>query len=113
MHNSAALLPELIDDGIRVGIYAGMTDLMCHWYGNEQWTSALKHNLSSEYAKEPTKEWKDKDGKVAGYVRAVGKGGFGSWAWVKLPESGHMVPMDQPERALQLVEAWRDNKALV
>ena len=30
MHNSALLLPELIDDGVRLLVYAGNADLMCN-----------------------------------------------------------------------------------
>ena len=30
-HNSAAFLPPLIEDGIRVLIYAGNADAMCSW----------------------------------------------------------------------------------
>jgi cathepsin A (carboxypeptidase C) len=31
MHNSAALLPELINDGVRLLVYAGNADLMCNF----------------------------------------------------------------------------------
>ena len=36
MHNSAQLLPPLIDDGIRVLIYAGEDDFMCNYLGNKR-----------------------------------------------------------------------------
>ena len=31
MHNSAALLPELLADGIRLLVYAGDADMMCNF----------------------------------------------------------------------------------
>lgn len=31
MRNSAALLPELIDDGVRLLVYAGNADLACNY----------------------------------------------------------------------------------
>lgn len=31
MHNSAALLPELIDDDIKLLVYAGNADMMCNF----------------------------------------------------------------------------------
>ena len=31
MHNTAALLPELIDDGVRLLVYAGNTDMVCNF----------------------------------------------------------------------------------
>lgn len=30
-HNSALLLPELIDDGVRLLVYAGNADMMCNY----------------------------------------------------------------------------------
>lgn len=30
-HNSAALLPELIDDGLKLLVYAGNADMMCNY----------------------------------------------------------------------------------
>jgi cathepsin A (carboxypeptidase C) len=30
MHNAAALLPELVEDGVRLLIYAGNADFMCN-----------------------------------------------------------------------------------
>ncbi len=31
MHNSAALLPELLEDGMRLLVYAGNADAMCNF----------------------------------------------------------------------------------
>lgn len=31
MHNSAALLPPLIEDGVRLLVYAGNADMMCNF----------------------------------------------------------------------------------
>ena len=31
MHNSAALLPPLIEDGVRLLVYAGNADMMCNY----------------------------------------------------------------------------------
>lgn len=31
VHNSADLLPELINDGVRLLVYAGITDFMCNF----------------------------------------------------------------------------------
>lgn len=33
MHNSAAVLPELLEDGVRVLVYAGNADFMCNFIG--------------------------------------------------------------------------------
>ena len=31
MHNSALLLPELLEDGVRLLVYAGNADMMCNF----------------------------------------------------------------------------------
>ncbi|CAO1629228.1 unnamed protein product [Jaminaea pallidilutea] len=111
MHDSSALLPPLIEDGIRVGIYAGVADAMCHWVGNEKWTSKLDHSFSKEYKSASTKQWKE-GGKSAGTVRSAGEG-FGNFAFITINEAGHMVPFDQPQWASKLQESWINNKALV
>ncbi|GMF29546.1 unnamed protein product [Phytophthora lilii] len=39
---------DMLDDGLRVLVYAGDADLMCNWIGNQAWTLAL--------------DWQGKDG---------------------------------------------------
>lgn len=34
MHDSAALLPDLVEDGIRLLVYAGEDDFMCEYLGS-------------------------------------------------------------------------------
>jgi cathepsin A (carboxypeptidase C) len=112
MHNSAALLPELIDDGVRLLVYAGNADMMCNYMGNERWVDALETKFSSEYEGAPTLPWViKKGGPVVGEVKVAGKKG-GNVAFVNVHKAGHMVPYDQPEAALDLITKWVHNKPL-
>jgi len=109
MHNSAALLPELINDGVRLLVYAGNADIMCNYIGNEKWVEKLETKFHKEFKAAPSIQWVTaRDGRVAGEVRSAGGGGFGSGnvTFVNVHEAGHMVPYDQPEAALDLFTRW-------
>lgn len=41
MRNPALGIPALLEDGIRLLIYAGEEDLICNWLGNSRWVNAL------------------------------------------------------------------------
>jgi len=109
MHNSAALLPDLVNDGIRLLVYAGNADMMCNYMGNEQWLSQLETKFHKEFFAAKSIPWvTTESGRLAGGVRSAGGGGFtaGNITFVEVYEAGHMVPYDQPEAALDLFTRW-------
>lgn len=106
---------EMLDDALRVLIYAGDADLMCPWIGNRAWTLDL--------------EWQGKDGYNAVEERAfiahdplLPDGGsnidagvvrsFDNFAFVRVYDAGHMVPMNQPAVSLNLINRFFTNKTL-
>ncbi|KAF7297920.1 Carboxypeptidase [Mycena chlorophos] len=108
-HNSAKLLPELIEGGVRLLIYAGLADAMCNAIGNEKWLEVLENKFQSEYVAAKPKPWVTASkGDVVGTVRAAGGNGFtaGNVTFVQVFEAGHMVPYDQPEAALDMFTRW-------
>ncbi|THG96311.1 hypothetical protein EW026_g5506 [Hermanssonia centrifuga] len=109
MHNSAALLPDLINDDIKLLVYAGNADMMCNFIGNEAWVSKLEHKFHAEFEKSVSTPWITLgSGKIAGEVRSAGGDGFtaGNVTFVQIYEAGHMVPFDQPEAALDMFTRW-------
>lgn len=83
-HNSAALIPEMLEDGIRVLIYAGdqvcsctqflsrltspspgadvvcivaPKDFMCNWIGNKRWPLELDSIFKKELNAKEDKQW--------------------------------------------------------
>ncbi|KIK04018.1 hypothetical protein K443DRAFT_676325 [Laccaria amethystina LaAM-08-1] len=109
MHNSALLLPDLINDGIRLLVYAGNADLMCNYIGNERWVELLQTKFHKEFSETKSVPWSTlESGRIAGEVRSAGGGGFtaGNITYVNVHEAGHMVPFDQPEAALDLITRW-------
>ncbi|KAJ6614660.1 carboxypeptidase C [Mycena sp. CBHHK59/15] len=115
MHNSAALLGELVDGGVRLLVYAGNADMMCNFIGNERWLEVLESKFTGEFRAAKSVPWiAAGSGKLAGSVRSAGGKGFsaGNVTFVTVFEAGHMVPFDQPEAALDLITRWIDNTPL-
>jgi len=109
MRNSALLLPELVNDGIRLLVYAGNADMMCNYIGNERWVEQLDTKFRDEFSTTKPVPWITTDsGKLAGEVRSAGGAGFtaGNITFVNVHEAGHMVPYDQSEAALDLFTRW-------
>jgi len=109
MHNSAILLPELINDGLRLLVYAGNADMMCNFIGNERWVEQLETKFLKEFTESKPVPWVTfESGRTAGTVRSAGGGGFtaGNVTFVAVHEAGHMVPYDQPEAALDMFTRW-------
>lgn len=98
-HNSALLLPELIEAGVRMMIYAGnagtfstlpspfqvphsnycpssrLTDFMCNYIGNERWVEELSTSFKSEFASAPSLPFITTGHKVINEDRSVGSAG--------------------------------------
>ncbi|PAV19070.1 serine carboxypeptidase [Pyrrhoderma noxium] len=109
MHNSALLLTDLVNDGVRLLIYAGNADYMCNFIGNELWLEELDSNFHDEFAAAKSQPWVTlAGGKIAGTVRSAGATEFssGNVTYVQVYDAGHMVPYDQPEAALDLITRW-------
>ncbi|CAK9001766.1 unnamed protein product [Durusdinium trenchii] len=91
------LLPDLLADGIDVLIYAGDVDYICNWLGNKAWTTKLDWAHAAEFRQAPDEDWK-LDGRTVAKLRSSNGLNF-----MQVFEAGHMVPMDQPKVALQMV----------
>ncbi|GJN87394.1 hypothetical protein Rhopal_000343-T1 [Rhodotorula paludigena] len=110
-HNTAGLIPELLDAGIRFLIYAGSADFMCNSKGNLAWTNAMDWTHASKYRKADLIGFKS-NGKKAGHTKAVSpNGGAGLFRYLEINEAGHMVPYDQPEVSLDFFTRWIRNES--
>ncbi|BGP54355.1 hypothetical protein JCM8202_000788 [Rhodotorula sphaerocarpa] len=110
-HNTAALIPPLLEDGIRFLIYAGSADFMCNSKGNLEWTLAMEWSKASKYQKAKLIPFKS-SGKKAGSTQAVTlDGGAGLLRYLEINEAGHMVPYDQPEVSLDMFTRWIRNES--
>lgn len=105
MKNYHMLIPPMLAAGIDVLIYAGDQDFICNWLGNEKWTLKLPWEHKAEFnaaAKVPFvvkgKEVGAMDGKEVGELRS-----HANFHFLRVYQAGHMVPMDQPEAALGML----------
>jgi len=95
------LVPGLIEQ-IPVLIYAGDADYICNWLGNKAWTEALEWPGQKAYNKASFDELKlSADGTTIGNVKSSG-----NFTFIKLHAAGHMVPYDQPEASLDMLNRW-------
>eukprot|EP00440_Ansanella_granifera_P048320 gb/GFBE01052346.1/.p1 GENE.gb/GFBE01052346.1/~~gb/GFBE01052346.1/.p1 ORF type:complete len:485 (+),score=144.75 gb/GFBE01052346.1/:1-1455(+) len=110
MRNYHELIPPMLEAGLDILIYAGDQDFICNWLGNEKWVLALEWSLKADFnavAKKPFvvagKEVGDKSGQEVGELRS-----FANFHFLRVYQAGHMVPMDQPEAALGMLNALLD-----
>ncbi|CAM6021973.1 unnamed protein product [Sphagnum balticum] len=105
MKNLEKGIPELLEDGIKLLIYAGEYDLICNWLGNSRWVTAMDWSGQIEYAKA---DWQafTVDGHEAGVFT-----GYGPLNFLKVHDAGHMVPMDQPKHSLEMLYRWTRGKS--
>ncbi|KAJ9103145.1 hypothetical protein QFC21_002567 [Naganishia friedmannii] len=111
MRETSLLMVPLVNEGIRLLIYAGVRDLMCNYIGNEQWVDVLPTKYNEEFMNSTATPFIDSDKKETGYVRSAGKGA-GNVAFMAIYDAGHMVPQDQPVASLDMLQRWLDNKPL-
>ncbi|OJD30733.1 carboxypeptidase y [Diplodia corticola] len=95
------LVPGILEQ-IPVLIYAGDADFICNWLGNKAWSEALEWPGKKAYAPLPLEDLKlGGDGKKIGEVKSSG-----NFTFLRLHAGGHMVPYDQPEASLDMLNRW-------
>ncbi|KAF1329242.1 Serine protease family s10, partial [Globisporangium splendens] len=99
---------DLLNDGIRVLIYAGDADLVCNWYGNQAWAKALEWDGKAEFNAVAERAYITDSGIDAGAVRSHDN----RFTFLRIYNSGHMVPRDQPEVALDMINKFVKNEKL-
>ncbi|XP_058734967.1 serine carboxypeptidase-like, partial [Vicia villosa] len=100
MFNYDQYIPPLLENGIKVLIYAGEFDFIYNWLGNSQWVHAMKWSGKEQFVASKTVPFLV-DGKNAGSLN-----NYGLLSFLKVNGAGHMVAMDQPKAALQMLKEW-------
>ncbi|KAI0714777.1 alpha/beta-hydrolase [Earliella scabrosa] len=110
MRNSAALLPPLVNAGMRLLVFAGDTDGVCNHIGVERWMLELEHKHHEEFANAPFLPfYVEQIEDFGGMVRSAGGPGAGNVTYVQIFDGGHMAPHDQPEATLDMITRWVQN----
>jgi carboxypeptidase C (cathepsin A) len=114
MKNFQGTIAPMVEGGVRVLIYAGDTDFICNWMGNKAWTMSIPWSGREQYHATGDHEWyyDEEKSRIGGYARSApstNENG-GSLSFLQVLEAGHMVPMDQPEAALAMLNGFTSNK---
>ncbi|KAK1308379.1 Serine carboxypeptidase 3 [Acorus calamus] len=104
MRNLEVGIPALLEDGVKMLIYAGEYDLICNWLGNSRWVHSMEWSGQQHFVNSPTLSF-EVDNKEAGQTKS-----HGPLAFLKVHNAGHMVPMDQPKAALEMLKRWTGGK---
>eukprot|EP00897_Mesotaenium_endlicherianum_P001090 jgi/Mesen1/10982/ME000096S10551 len=104
MRNIEPLVPPLLEASVRALVYAGEKDFICNWLGNSRWVAALPWSGHEAYNAAPAVPF-EVAGREAGVATSAGPLTF-----LKVHDAGHMVPMDQPEAALEMLTRFLQNK---
>jgi cathepsin A (carboxypeptidase C) len=91
---------ELLEKNVPVLLYAGDKDYICNWLGNHAWSDALEYSGHAQFARAKLQPWV-LHGRRAGEVKNEG-----IFTFLRIYDAGHMVPYDQPEHALDMVNRW-------
>ncbi|KAF7560127.1 hypothetical protein G7046_g4025 [Stylonectria norvegica] len=110
----------LEEGGVDVLIYNGNLDLACNTPGNLRWMERLSWKGQAEFVAQSMEQWQSpRDGElvVAGTMKEVkapvnGGDGEARLAFVTVDEAGHMVPLDQPEMTLYLIQKWMNGESI-
>lgn len=100
------LIPPLLEEGVSVLVYSGRNDFLCNWHGNQAWVDSLMWSRAGEWAAAPTSRWRAGAASNAGTVKQVGP-----LALITVNNAGHMVPMDKPAVALEMIRAFLSKAA--
>lgn len=98
-------LPDILESGIRILIYAGDADFICNWIGNKAWTKELEWKGKFEFNTSIDKEWYGKGKESVGQIRT-----FENFTFLRIYQAGHMVPYDQPEASSDMINGWLKNE---
>ena len=106
------LVPVLEADGVKVQMYAGTNDLILGPPPTARMLDSLDWSGAATYASAPKTVWRvegvDEGGAIdpiAGYCRSAQ-----NFTFAVVRGAGHMVPTDQPQRALDLITRFVDGR---
>jgi len=101
------LVPLMESPDVEVLVYSGQNDVILGAPLTEQFLDTLDWQGKALYAGAAKQAWHVGavvNNPLAGYVKRVSDQGLGGFTYAVVRGAGHMVPTDQPERALDLID---------
>lgn len=84
---------QLLNNDYKVFVYSGDKDFSCNWEGGYNWVTKMNWKHAIEFNKNKL-----------GDCEYGSCQEFANLKFIKVSDSGHMVPMDQPEKALDMLD---------
>jgi len=107
--NFAVDIPIVLAQNISVLVYSGTNDFICNYLGGSRWLNDMDWPGKDAYQKAAEVDWKV-NGAIAGKSKSVP-----GLTFLQVYDAGHMVPMNQPKNALEMVKefissSWNGNE---
>jgi cathepsin A (carboxypeptidase C) len=106
MLDLSSKVTQILNSGLDVLVYSGDKDFICNWRGGEAWTNAVDWEGKDAYLNQTYQDWKV-DEKVAGELKS-----YKNLKFLRVYDAGHMVPMNQPEAALAMLNEFTSGAVL-
>jgi len=103
MRSVGPLIPTLLDN-YKVMFYSGQVDIILGAPGTERFLKSVEWKGAKEYHDAPRSIW-HLNNQVAGYCRAAG-----NLRQVIVLGAGHLLPLDQPHRAYDMMDRFIQNR---
>jgi len=104
MGNFADDIPLLLQNNVSVLVYSGTEDWICNYLGGQRWVNNLDWQGQKQFNSLDLQPWKYK-------MKTVGLGkAYAGLTWLEVFDAGHMVPMDQPANALDMLNRFIHNQ---
>jgi len=110
MRNFDSYVKDLLNADIRVLVYSGDVDFICNWLGNKAWTLALDWKNAKDFNAAADLPWWLNEMPAGRFRTASTTAHKLAFTFLQIHEAGHMVPMDQPERALEMVKHFLNDE---
>merc|ERR1712224_332281 len=104
MLSFASAVKELLEAHVPILVYHGANDFIVNWLGGQSWTNALKWSGSTAFRRAPNETYMLSGTVVGSYKTASGL------TFMKIDNAGHLVPMDQPAAALDMLNKFTAGK---
>eukprot|EP01119_Soliformovum_irregulare_P019398 TRINITY_DN612_c0_g1_i1.p1 TRINITY_DN612_c0_g1~~TRINITY_DN612_c0_g1_i1.p1 ORF type:complete len:443 (-),score=117.82 TRINITY_DN612_c0_g1_i1:41-1369(-) len=101
--NMEAHIPNILKSNTSVLVYSGELDYICNWKGGEAWTNAVNWPEQAQFNSTSYSTW-SVNGKPAGSVKNAK-----NLTFLRVANAGHMVPLDQPANALDMLSRFLRN----
>lgn len=97
---------DILNEGLDVLVYSGDKDFICNWRGGEKWSNEVDWTSAKDYSKVEYEDWMV-ESKAAGQLKS-----FKNLKFLRVYDAGHMVPMNQPVAALQMLNEFTKGSPL-